>query len=365
MTTTAPAPANTALIAPGTTGLDERLIDSATCALELFSIHIGRTLGLYDVVDGGVTVAKLAAQTGINSRYAREWLEQQTVAGFIDVDDDRRDWAERLYRLNDSQRALLVHANDPSHVSPLADMIVGIGSVIPEVVAGFTTGEGVPYSHYGATFRDGQANINRPAFVNDLVPEWVTPAVPDIVERLRHGGRIADLGCGVGWSTVALTRAFPNTTVVGYDSDQGSIDDARSVADSQAVQAEFKAADAAQLADDGPFDLVVILEALHDMADPGAVLAAVRRSLAPGGAVLIADEAVADEFSADAGDLERMFYGWSVVHCLPAAMAETPSAAIGTVIRPSHIRSLVEDAGYASFDHTDIDGGFFNIYVAR
>lgn len=350
---------------PIDTSLDDRIIDAATAALEMFSIHIGRSLDLYRVVRDGATVAQLAARAEVDERYAREWLEQQAVAGFINVDDESASWDRRVYSMDPGQSAALIEAEDPMHVSPLADMVAGVGGVLGKVVDAFRSGEGVPYAEYGPVFRAGQANINRPAFLGDLVPNWITPAVPDIAARLATGGKVADLGCGVGWSTIGLTGGFPNADVVGYDSDSASIDDAVALARSRGVDVAFKAADASTLENDGPFDLVVLLEALHDMSQPGAVLEAVRRSLSPDGALVIADEAVGDAFSTTEGDLDPMFYGWSVSHCLPAAMAETPSAAIGTVLRPSHVRALAEDAGFSSFEKTDIDAGFFHIYVLR
>ena len=124
-------------------------------------------------------------------------------------------------------------------------------------------------------------------------------------------------------------------------------------------------ADAAELASHGPFDAVLILEALHDMARPTDVLAAARAALNDGGAVVIADEAVADAFVAPGDDLERMMYGWSVTHCLPASMVEQPSAAIGTVIRADTVRELAAAAGFASCEVLPVDGGFFRLYALR
>ncbi len=348
-----------------TQSLDERIIDATTGALELFSIHIGRTLGLYEAARGGVTVDGLAHAAGIDKRYAREWLEQQAVAGFINVDDDTVSAGERVYSLDDEQAATLVDGDDLAHVSPLADMVAGVGGVLGKVTEAYRSGEGVPYSEYGPVFRAGQANVNRPAFLHELVPSWVIPAVPDIADRLTNGGKVADLGCGVGWSTIALTAGFPRAEVVGYDSDVASIDDAIALAESRGVDVAFKAADASELVEEGPFDLIVILEALHDMSQPAVVLEAARNALTPEGAVLIADEAVMDAFTTAEAGLDAMFYGWSVAHCLPAAMAEKPSAAIGTVIRPDYVKALSEQAGFASFHQTDIDGGFFHIYVLR
>ena len=350
------------LIAEPEVALDERLIESAIGALELFSIHLGRNLGLYEALYEPRTVAGLAAAAGIDPRYAREWLEQQAVAGFVVVDDAELAWDRRRYRLTADQHALFARPEHLSHVSPLADMVAGIGQVLPEVAGAFRSGGGVPYPSYGTAFRNGQAGINRPAFTHDLVDSWLA-AVPDVAERLQRGGRIADLGCGAGWSTIALAKAFPDCDVVGIDADPASIRDARANAAAAGIDVRFDCADASDL--EGSYDLVLILEALHDLAAPARVLSDVRKALRPDGAVLVADEKVAERFTAPGDELERMMYGWSVVHCLPATMAEEGSAAIGTVLRPKLVATLAGDAGFPSTELSEIDAGFFNLYTLR
>jgi 2-polyprenyl-3-methyl-5-hydroxy-6-metoxy-1,4-benzoquinol methylase len=344
------------------TALDERIIDSTIGALELFSVHLGRSLGLYEALEQPRTVAELATTAGIDNRYSREWLEQQAVAGFVAVDNPTLAWDNRRYSLTEDQHALFATPEDLSHVSPLADMIVGIGQVIGNVAEAYRTGGGVPYPHYGAAFRNGQAGINRPAFTHELGSSWLQ-AVPDVAARLENGGSIADLGCGAGWSTIALAEAFPNADVVGIDSDPASIADAKANAAAAGVNVRFECLDAADL--EGPYDLVLILEALHDLAAPTKVLREVRGALKVNGALLVADEKVAEQFTAPGDELERMMYGWSVVHCLPATLAEHGSAAIGTVLRPELVATLAGDAGFSSTELSNIDAGFFNLYTLR
>ncbi|NNE94690.1 MAG: methyltransferase domain-containing protein [Acidimicrobiales bacterium] len=346
------------------TTLDERIVESATGALEMFSIHLGRTLGLYDALIEPRTVAALAAHSGIAERYAREWLEQQAVAGLVGVDAGDEPWDRRRYSLSPEQRAVLVDADDPSHVSPLADMLAGVGHALPEVAAAYRSGGGVPYSHYGKAFRDGQGGINRPALINELASEWLAD-VPETVARLRDGGRVADLGCGTGWSTIALAKAFPRSEIVGFDLDDASIEDARTNAAALGVNVRFESADAAAIGHHGRFDLVLIVETLHDLAAPIDALRAARTALNPGGVVLIADEKVAAGFIAPGDELERMMYGWSVTHCLPASKAEADSAAIGTVLRPGLLELMAAEAGFRSVSLSDVDGGFFNLYILQ
>jgi 2-polyprenyl-3-methyl-5-hydroxy-6-metoxy-1,4-benzoquinol methylase len=340
-----------------------RLCDATTGALELFAVHLGRQLGLYDVLDrqGPASAAELGARAGIAERYAAEWLEQQAVSGFLAVVPGDGDTAR--FELPAAHRGALVDPLDGDHVAPFAEMVVGIAGVLDEVLDAYRTGGGVPYAHYGAAFRHGQGCINRPAFTSDLVKAWL-PAVAGLGERL-DGGVVLDVGCGHGWSTIAVQAAWPSATVIGLDTDEASVADARGHAVAAGVAARFEVAGgdpAVDLASYGPVDVVLILEALHDMARPGDILGAARAALAPGGIVVIADEAVAEAFSAPGDDLERMMYGWSVTHCLPAAMAEPGSAALGTALRPATVARLAAEAGFGSCDVVDVDAGFFRIY---
>jgi 2-polyprenyl-3-methyl-5-hydroxy-6-metoxy-1,4-benzoquinol methylase len=347
--------------------LTARLLQGATQALELYGIFLGKELGLYDVLRSGarVTASELAAAAGIDSRYAREWLEQQAVAGLLLVEESSAAAEARRYWLPAEHTNVLAEEDHPAHLAPLAQMVAGIGGALDRVVAAYRTGSGVAYQEFGGAFRRGQSGINRPAFLNDLVNAWI-PAMPDVHAALGASvTRVADIGCGAGWSTIAMARAYPYAEVIGFDADEASVNDARQNAGMRGVSVRFAVRDAETVVSEGPFDLVLVLEALHDMSRPREVLQAVRQALAPGGSVLVADEKVADHFHAPADDLERLMYGWSIVHCLPVSRAEQPSAAIGTVIRPETVRSLAAEAGYTQVDVLPVDGGFFRLYRLR
>lgn len=344
--------------------LASRLLQSTVQALELFGVYLGKELGLYAALQSGraLTPVELAAHTGIAVRYAREWLEQQAVAGLVVVERPAAAPDKREYRLPDEHVNVLVTEDHPAHLAPLAQMVAGIGGALGHVLAAYRNGAGVPYPRFGEAFRKGQAGINRPAFTSDLVERWL-PAAPDIHERLLSSpSRVADVGCGAGWSTIAIARAFPCAEVVGFDADETSVVDARRNAAAQHVSARFDVCDAAAIGHDEPFDLVLVLEALHDMSHPADALRALRQALSPGGAVLVADEKVAERFHAPGDELERLMYGWSIVHCLPVAMSESPSDAIGTVIRSDTVRALARTAGFARVDVLPVNAGFFRIY---
>ena len=358
MTLTAPDP---------TDALAERLFGATVGALELFSVYLGTELGLYRTLaeHGPLTPGGLADRASIAPRYAREWLEQQAVAGLLEADDVGAAADARRYRLTPDHARVLADPDDPAHVAPFAHLLAGIGGVLPRVVDSYRTGAGVPYHAYGRDFRHGQGHINRPAFTRELPTEWLA-AMPDVVARLetaRHA-RVADVGCGQGFSTIAVAQAFLDAHVDGLDADAGSIADARGHARDAGLdgRVRFLHADAAELAGHGPYDLVLLLEALHDMSQPVEALRAARSALTPGGVVLVVDEKVAETFTAPGDEVERMMYGWSVTHCLPTQLAEQPSAALGTVMRAGAVRELAADAGFSRVDVLPVDNDFFRLY---
>jgi SAM-dependent methyltransferase len=347
--------------------LADRLFGAALGALELYSVYLGAELGLYRALDehGPLIGRELAEQAGIDPRYAREWLEQQAVAGLIEVEDTGAPPEERLYALAADHAPVLVESEDLAHVAPFAHMVAGIGRVLPEVAAAYRTGGGVAYEAYGRDFRHGQGHINRPAFTHELPSEWLA-AMPDVVARLEAGrpARVADLGCGQGWSSIAMAQEFLHAHVDGIDADTGSIADARRNAEQAGMNGRlrFLEGDAAGLAGHGPYDLILMLEALHDLARPVEALAAARTALADGGTVLVVDERVADRFTAPGDDVERMMYGWSVVHCLPTQLVERPTAATGTVMRADAVRDHAEAAGFARVEVLPVENDLFRLY---
>jgi SAM-dependent methyltransferase len=263
---------------------------------------------------------------------------------------------------------VLAERESLAHVAPFGGLLAGVGEALPQVVAAYRTGDGVPYAEYGAAFRNGQGAINRPAYVHDLPGAWL-PSIPEVHERLQADppARVAELGSGQGWACLAVARAYPNVRVDGFDLDDASVADARAAAERAGLadRVRFEVRDAAEFADVGPFDLVLILEVLHDLPRPVEALAGARAALAPDGSVLVADERVADRFTAPGDEVERMMYGWSVLHCLPTQLVEQPSAALGTVLRADTVRELGEAAGFSAVDALAIENDFFRFYRLR
>ena len=347
----------------------ERILGDAVTTMETMSIALGVRLGLYEkLADGPLDARGLAEEAGVHPRYAREWLEQQAASGVLTVDRDDEDPYARVFALPDGAREALLDPDSPAYAGTLPEMLVSVAELLPRLAEAYTSGEGVPYAEYGRTVRHGIAGMNRPAFRSGLAG-WVA-AMPDVEARLSGGGgAVLDLGCGTGWSSIALAEAFPRATVRGVDLDEASVAEATEHAAGHGLSGRvtFTRGDAADPGvsgphDSGPYDLVCLFEALHDMADPVAALRSAREVLAPGGAVLVGDEKVAPEFTAPGDLLERLNYGFSVLHCLPATRAEGAAVEAGTVLRPGTVRSYAEAAGYAGCTELPIEHDLWRFY---
>jgi 2-polyprenyl-3-methyl-5-hydroxy-6-metoxy-1,4-benzoquinol methylase len=210
--------------------------------------------------------------------------------------------------------------------------------------------------------------MNRVQFVNLLGSEWL-PAVPDVHARLGQDppARVADVACGAGWSSIALATAYPRVRVDGFDLDEYSIQLARQNLAGSGLEdrVEFEVRDAAHSTLSGAYDLVTVFEAIHDLPRPVEVLRTIRNLLVEGGTVIIADERTAETFTAPADEVERLLYGWSVLHCLPVGMSEQPSAATGTVMRAETLRAYAQEAGFSDVEILPIENDFWRFYRLR
>ncbi|MBI3747918.1 MAG: class I SAM-dependent methyltransferase, partial [Chloroflexi bacterium] len=263
---------------------------------------------------------------------------------------------ERVYRLPNAFVEPLLNRDSPLSIAPLGRAIVACAYAMPALIEAFRTGAGVDGAAYGRDATEAQGDFNRPWLLGRLGTELL-PAIPPIHERLVADppARVADIACGVGWASIAIALAYPKVRVDGFDLDAVSIELAGENARQAGVgdRVSFAVRDASDPVATDAYDLAVIVEAVHDMAHPVEVLAAVRQLLRPGGSLLVADERTEDSFTAPASELERMFYGFSIFACLPGAMGEPSTAATGTVMRASTMRDYAGRAGFGGFERLD------------
>lgn len=354
----------------------DRLFAATLGAIDVLAVHVGDRLGWYRALasSGPLTSTGLAEATGTAERYAREWLEQQAASGVLVAEDagaapaldaDPQAVARtRLYALPAAHAEVLTDTSSLSYLAPLARFVGAIGPQLPRLLESYRDGGGVSWDQLGDDARQAQSDVNRPWFERRLAPTLA--ALPAVHEALsRPGARVVDVGCGFGWSTLALAEAYPLAEVHGIDVDRPSVAAARAAAAEAGLErrAFFHLADAAELAVAQPYDAAFAFECVHDMPRPVAVLEGVRRAMRPDGVVVVMDEAVADEFRAPADDVDRIMYGYSLFVCLPDGLSTSPSAGTGTVMRPATLRRYARAAGYAGVEVLPVDDfGFFRFY---
>jgi SAM-dependent methyltransferase len=337
--------------------------------VELLTIELGRRLGLYSAlsVAGPVTAAQLADHASIAPRYAAEWLDQQAAAGILDVVGHERETAERVFHLPDAHAAVLLDPTSPAYLIGAAPLLFGVARSVGAVADAYATGRGIEYADFGGELRYGIAELNRPAFTLQT-RSWVEQ-LPDVAARLDQGGVILDAGCGEGWSTIALAKAFPEARVVGVDLDPASVEVATWHVEEAGLQdrvtivrANAADADTLRASTGGDVLLVTCFQALHDMGHPVQALAAFREVLTDGGAVLIGDEHGDDVKATPADDSERLKLAMSVLHCAPATWAESDEVVNGTVLREHTLATWVRESGFASYDVLDIEHPFWHFH---
>ncbi|HEX4790992.1 MAG TPA: class I SAM-dependent methyltransferase [Actinospica sp.] len=374
--------------------LPTRLFTAMLGAYELSTVYLGVRLGCYAALaeDGPANAAELAERCGIHPRYAREWLEQQAVAGFLAVDDSAAGASSPVSGSapGSASASARVYALPKEHVDladpegPLAAMALmhaGIGSVTARLVDAYRSGTGLAYGEYGADVRAGQAGFVRETY-RTLLPAVLRAAVSAMAASTSTitsasattrttsaaapepagsasewvPDRIIDFGCGAGWSSLALAAAFPDVRIEGLDSDSACIEQARTNAAAAGVahRVSFEVCDAAepvvQPASAGGgerYDVALFCDVLHDLARPVEALVSARKLLTERGFAVVVDEPASDIFTAPGDQLQRGLYVASVLHCLPVGMAEQPSAATGALMRPDTLRGYAREAGFA------------------
>jgi SAM-dependent methyltransferase len=349
-----------------TDAFSEHLFESLLGTLTSLTVTLGDQLGLYDSLQthGPATYPELAERAGIHPRYAQEWLEQQTVAGILSVDDAGKPADERRFTVPAEHAPVLTDRDSLLFFRPFLNMASAAATQLPALLEAYRTGGGVPWHQYGDLMRHAQGNSNRPLFLNVLGREWL-PSLPDVHARLSAGGRVADIGCGEGWSGIGMALAYPNVTVDGFDIDKESVDSANASAAAYGVgdRVHVHHGDgAAARAEQAAYDLVTAFECVHDMGDPVSVLRHMRELVAEDGTVLVMDERTADTFTGEPDPVEQLFYGYSTLVCLPDGLSHEGSVGTGTVLRTETLRGYAREAGFRDVEVLPIEHDTFRFY---
>ena len=344
----------------------DRLRRAASGTFELSAMLIGLRLGLYQAlhVGGPATSAELASRTGTAERPIREWLEHGAVNGHLELESDSDDPAERRFSLPPAHAEALLDIDSLNYVGPMPIQVVAAVNSLPRVIESFRTGEGFAYGASGDDMRVSEGNANRPAYLGPLGREWL-PSIADVHARLlaEPPARIADIGCGLGWSSIGMALAYPKVSVDAVDLDAPSIEMARRRAAEADVsdRVRFVVANAASTGLTGGYDLITLFEAFHDMAHPVAILQELARLLGTDGSIVIADTKTSERFEAPGDAIEGYHYGWSFMQCLHSGL-QGGGAGTGTVMRPDTLRHFAEAAGLGRVDILPIEHDSWRFY---
>jgi 2-polyprenyl-3-methyl-5-hydroxy-6-metoxy-1,4-benzoquinol methylase len=302
-------------------------------------VLIGDKLGLYLAMAGAgpLTPAELATRTGARERYVREWLSAQAAGGYVTYDP-----ATGRFTLPPEQAFLLIDADLPGAFQ------LSVGSIRdePKITDAFRTGAGVGWHEHDAGVYEGCERFFRPGYAMNLVSQWI-PALDGVKTRLEAGGRVADVGCGHGASTIIMAQAFPRATITGFDYHPASIEAARQAADKAGVgdRVSFEVTAAKGYPGTG-YDLVTFFDCLHDMGDPVGAARHVRKSLATGGVWMLVEPFANDRLEDNLNPVGRLYYAASTLLCTPASLSQEVGLALGAQAGENRLREVLTQAGF-------------------
>ncbi|GAA1476324.1 class I SAM-dependent methyltransferase [Nocardioides aestuarii] len=321
-----------------------RAVDEVGATLNAALVVLGDRLGWYRALAGGpLTPEELAAATGTDEHYVREWLGAQAAGSFVDYDA-----TTGRFSLPAEHAVALTDESSPAFLPGLFQIAVGTVADAGRVAEVARAGGGVGWHEHNTDVHHGCERFFRPGYHAHLVQEWL-PAV-GVVDVLRGGGRVADVGCGHGASTVLMAQAFPEATFVGSDYHRASVEVARQRAADAGVadRVSFECASAQDFGGGG-FDLVTTFDALHDMGDPVGAARHVRQALADDGTWMIVEPMAGDRLEDNLNPVGRTYYGFSTLLCTPASLSQEVGLAIGTQAGPERVREIVAEAGFTRF----------------
>jgi ubiquinone/menaquinone biosynthesis C-methylase UbiE len=322
-----------------------RFIGDLGATVAAGGVVVGHNLGLYRALaDAPAQPAEFAARTGTDERYVTEWLRGQAAGGYVTCDPQTE-----TYWLTEEQAFVLADPDGAVYAPGAFVLALGTLRAEPRITEAVRSGAGVGWHEHDPAVFIGCEQFFRPGYHANLVPSWI-PALDGVEQKLAAGGRVADVGCGLGASSVLLAEAFPAARINGSDYHAGSIDLARKRAADAGVanRTAFEVASAQTFSGTG-YDLVTTFDCLHDMGDPAAAAAHIRAALAPDGTWLIVEPMAQDELTGNLNPVGRVYYNFSTFLCVPNALSQDGGYALGAQAGEAAIRRIVSDAGFTRF----------------
>jgi SAM-dependent methyltransferase len=313
-------------------------------ALSVALVRMGDRLGLYKALqaNGPMTPDELAAKANVAERYTREWLSHQAASGYVSYDP-----SDGKFTLPPEQAMVFADSDSPVYMQGGFDMAAVMMENQALVEPAFRSGKGVGWGDQSQCLFCAVGRFFRPGYHNNLVTSWL-PALDGVVEKLERGATVADVGCGHGYSTVTMAKAFPNSTFIGYDFHPGSVEQARIHATQHGVAANtrFEVGTASEFPEKG-LDLVTFFDCLHDMGDPAGVSAHVCQSLKPDGHWMIVEPAAGDHLEDNLNPVGRLYYAASTMICVPTSLDQSVGAALGAQAGFARLSAVIRGGGFS------------------
>lgn len=336
-----------------------KVLDDLGGAYSVPLVRMGEQLGLYAALRRGpLTSVQLAEKTGCAERYVREWLGNQAGCGYVTHDP-----TDETFSLTEEQALVFAEPESPVYMLGAYDNAVSGIENQPKVQAAFRTGDGVAWGDQASCMFCAVAKFFRPGYEANLVQNWL-PALDGITAKLEQGGKIADVGCGHGFSTLIMARTFPNAEVIGYDFHGPSIEEANAHAASHNLpNVRFETA----TAKDYPgtdYDLVTCFDCLHDMGDPTGAAAHIKQSLKPDGSWMIVEPMAGDTLADNINPVGRLYYAASTMICIPTSLAQEVGTALGAQAGEAKLAETIKSGGFSSV-HRATETPFNMVLEAR
>jgi len=308
-------------------------------------VNVGRKLGLYTAMAdlGPCTSVALAEATGIRERYVREWLANQAAGGYVAYNG-----RTQTYTLPPAQAMVLALDQSPIFMAAAFEVAASFWLDEDQIVEAFRSGEGLGWHAHNHRLFCGTESFFRTGYRANLVSQWL-PALDGVVERLRRGAMVADIGCGHGASTILMAQAFPKSGFIGQDYHQASIEAARKRAAEQGVKGNLTFEVKAATEFDGrDFDLICFMDCLHDLGDPVGALARCREGLKPDGKVMLVEPYAGDRLEENLNPIGRMYYAASAMACTPNSLSQDVGLALGAQAGEERLRKVAREAGFSN-----------------
>jgi SAM-dependent methyltransferase len=337
-----------------------RFVGDLGAAVHTGMVVIGERLGLYKALaNGPMTSSELAARTGTDERYVREWLSSQAAGGYITYDA-----TTHKFTLDEVQAFTLAREDSPAYLPGAFQLALGALAAVPRIADSFRTGAGMGWHEHDDGVFHGCEKFFRPGYAANLVSSWI-PVLHGVKEKLEAGARVADVGCGLGASTILMAKAFPKSQFFGFDYHDKSIDAAREAAkrEGMAGRVTFEVAKAKEYPGTD-YDFVAVFDCLHDMGDPVGAARHVRQSLRQDGTWMIVEPFANNELKDNLTPVGRVYYSFSTLLCTPCSRSQEVGLCMGAQSGESRLREVVTTAGFTRFRRAT-ETPFNIVYEAR